>query len=199
MEKWLTTLAGATLAVAIIGACGPARANYIVTFSQAGSDVDAIGGGVIDLAGLTFVTSGSTVPQVAPTFATEAAGTSGPVDEYSGVSGPFSFGPGVFTDATTGAGDLVGVQVLRGSPGFIVVPAGYASGAALSDTATYANQSFTSLGLTPGVYVYNFGSGTDAGTFTVRVGVPVPEPSSLALLSTSLLSLGWLWRRRKTA
>jgi hypothetical protein len=136
MEKWLTTLAEAILAVAIIGACGPARANYVVTFSQVGSDVDASGSGAINLAGLTFVTSGPTVPQVAPTFATEAAGASGSVDEYAGVSGPFSFGSGAFTDATTGAGDLVGVQVLRGSPGFIFVPVGYASGAALSDTAT---------------------------------------------------------------
>jgi hypothetical protein len=125
--------------------------------------VTVSGSEAIDLAGLTFITSGFTTPEVAPTFATEATGGAGSVDEYSGAAGPFSFGSGVFTSATTGAGDLVGVQALQGEPsGFIFVPMGYASGAPLSDTATYAGQSFATLGLAPGVYRYNrlgFGRG----------------------------------------
>src|SRR3954453_1774269 len=109
--------------------------------------------------------SGSTVPEVAPTFATEATGAAGTINEYSGASGPPSFGPGVITDAISGTGDLVAIQLLGGGPGFVDVPTGYVSGAALSDTATYAGQSFATLGLTPGVYVYNFGSDEDADTF----------------------------------
>ena len=71
-------------------------------------------------------TPGFTQPQVAPIFATEATGAAGGVDEYGGASGPLSFGPEVFTNATTGTGDLVGVQMLSGEPtGFVFVPTGY--------------------------------------------------------------------------
>ena len=81
-----------------------------MTFSQLGPNVVASGSGSIDLNGLTFITSGFTQPEVAPTFATEATGAAGAVDEYGGASGPVSFGPGVFTSATTGAGDLAGIR-----------------------------------------------------------------------------------------
>ena len=68
---------------------------------------------------------GATQSEVAPTFATEATGGAGNVDEYSGVTGPFNFGSGVFTSATTGVGDLVGIQVLEGKlAGLTSVPSG---------------------------------------------------------------------------
>jgi PEP-CTERM motif-containing protein len=187
------TFAVALILASLIGTTAdPAQAAYIITFSETGNDVTASGSGAIDLAGLTFITSGATLSEVAPTFATEATGAAGDVDEYLGVSGPFSFGPGVFTSATTGNGDLVGVQVLRADPpeGFIFVPMGYASGAPLSDTATYAGQSFATLGLTPGVYLYTFGSGTDADSFTIKVGAPVPEPSTWAMMLLGFAGLG---------
>jgi hypothetical protein len=195
------TFAGALILASLIGTTAdPAQAAYIVTFSETGIDVTASGSGAIDLAGLTFITSGATLSEVAPTFATEATGGAGNVDEYSGATGPFSFGPGVFTSATTGAGDLVGIQVLRDGSGFIFVPKGYASGAPLSDTATYAGQSFATLGLTPGVYLYNFGSGTDADSFTIKVGAPVPEPSTWAMMLIGFAGLGYAgWRGSRKA
>ncbi len=174
------------------------RAAYTVTFSQAGPDVVADGTGTIDTNGLTFITSGFTLPEVAPTFATEATGAAGAVSEYSGASGPLSFGPGVFTSATTGTGDLVGIQALIGEPGFVFVPTNYTSSAPLSDKATYTGQSFATLGLTPGVYLYTFGSGADADTFTIDVAASVPEPASLALLGTGLLGVGFARRRERT-
>ena len=51
---------GATM---LIGSGLPASSappGYIVTLEQVGSDVVATGGGAIDLAGLTFITSGTT-------------------------------------------------------------------------------------------------------------------------------------------
>ena len=188
-----TTFASALILASMIGATAdPAQAAYTVTFSETGNDVTASGSGTIDLAGLTFILSGTGLSQVASAFATETTGGVGNVNEYSGATGPFSFGSGGLTNATTGAGDPVGVQVLHYEPsGFIFVPTGYTSGAPLSDTATYASQSFATLGLAPGVYLYKFGSGADADTFTVDVGAPIPEPSTWAMMLIGFASLGF--------
>ena len=54
--------------------------------------------------------------------------------------------------ANSGTGGPVGLQgPLQG--GEILVPHGYLSGEPLADSSTYTNQTFASLGLTPGSYV----------------------------------------------
>ena len=196
-----TALCAAAIGAAmLIGSGLPASSappGYIVTFEQVGSGVVATGGGAIDLAGLTFITSGGTLSEVAPTFATEATGGAGNVDEYSGVTGPTNFGSGVFTSATTGVGDLVGIQVLEGEPaGFIFVPSGYVSDSALSDTATYTGQTLSSLGMTPGVYKWTWGTGGPNQTFTLEIGTAVPEPATWAMMALGFAGLGFLGYRK---
>jgi hypothetical protein len=115
------------------------------------------------------------------------------------------------TLVSSGMGDIVGID---GAIDELVVPPGYASGSILSDTSTYANTTFSMLGVTAGTYVWTWeapGAAAD-DSFTLIIPTPVPEPSSLPLLTLPLgfcpLSLrarfhtwllDWLDLRRRAA
>jgi hypothetical protein len=106
-------------------------------------------------------------------------------DLYSGFAGPTSFGGGTSENADSGNGDIVGLDSFRN----LVLPDGYVSGDDLSGTATWANQTFSSLGVTPGSYQWTWGSGAHADFFqfdTFEGAAAVPEPSSVLLLALSL-------------
>jgi PEP-CTERM motif len=83
----------------------------------------------------------------------------------------------------------------------LVVPVGY-SGAALSDTATYDSQTFSSLGATPGTYKWTWGTGPNQ-SFTLVIGTVVPEPSTWAMMLLGFAGLGFMGLRsagrRRTA
>lgn len=99
---------GALLGIASI----PAKAAYIVTFSEVGPDVVASGSGSINLAGLTFLLNSATNAGVAPNFGAEFTGPFPDVvflDIYGSLTGPASFGPGNFHFASSGSGDGVGL------------------------------------------------------------------------------------------
>lgn len=163
----------------------PAHAAYIVTLTQAGSDVVATGSGTIDTAGLSFLVPGGFPSAIAPSAGEILTGPTSTnlISLYTGVTGPASFGSGVGIDASSGSGDAVGVADGR----FIELPEGYVSGSVLTDSSTYDNQTFSSLGVTPGTYVYTFGSGATADSFTLQIGAaPVPEPASALLLGLPL-------------
>jgi len=75
---------------------------------------------------------------------------------------------------------------------------GYVSGNPLSDTSTYNNATFASLGVTPGTYVWTWGTGTHADSFTLQIGpAAVPEPASLTVLALGLAGLGMALRTRR--
>jgi hypothetical protein len=91
------------------------------------------------------------------------------------------FGNGNVTLADVGSGDLVAIS---GSGGVLSVPSGYASDNPLSDTATYDTATFSGLGVSPGSYVWTWGSGAHADSFTLQIGpAAVPESSSLLPLA----------------
>ncbi|MGH7113432.1 MAG: hypothetical protein ACREE9_02955 [Stellaceae bacterium] len=163
-----------------------AQAAYTVTLEPVGSNVVATGSGAIDLTGLSSRISGSARGGVVPSSGEIITGPASftAVDGYTGFTGPANFGSGGGTLASGGTGDLVGIGAFGTD---LVVPAGYTSGSSLSDTATYDNATFASLGVTPGTYLWTWGTPALDDTFTLNIGAAaVPEPSSLLLLALPL-------------
>jgi hypothetical protein len=161
-----------------------ARAGYTVTLVQQGPNVVATGSGAIDLTNLLFAYTGNSgVSQIIPLLGLIVTGPAAPnsFDDYVGVeNGPGNFGSGGANFGDSGSGDIVGTR-----HGEIVVPHGYISGAPLSDGSTYDNQTFSSLGVTPGTYEWSWGNGSDQN-FTL---IAVPEPRVGLLLGAALLLL----------
>jgi hypothetical protein len=202
----------------LIGPNLPAQAGYVVTLEQVGNDVVATGSGTIDLTGLFFLPNNSGPPgcTVAPLVHSCHAvmnpgapgGPSGqgqgllitgsaspqPTDYYLFIPSPNgAFGTGGFTQASSGNGDTVGISHGPFSVPLIIVPAGYVSDSPLSDTAIYDNQTFSSLGVTPGTYENTLANGD---SFIIVAGASVPEPSSFLLLAGAVMGLAMLSRRR---
>ena len=168
---------------------------YSVTLEQVGSDVVATGSGPLDLTGLTLVVTYASLPaQIFPVLGQIVTGSGGATDGYQGsISGPTSFGGVFFTFASSGSGDSVGIFRDTST---LLVPSGYVSGNALSDSATYNNATFASLGVTPGTYVWTWGAGANQN-FTLQIGpAGVPDGgSTVSLLGCALLGLAAVRRK----
>ena len=177
--------------------------GFTITLKQVGSNVVATGSGAINLTGLTFasggfVATGSMGPSIALLAVADGTGLS----QYTGFSGPSSFGPGTtIINASSDSGDsvsIIGAAVFPG-PG-IFLPAGYVSGAALSGSSTYNSATFASLGVTPGRYTWTWGPGLPNQNFTLQIG-PGPGPrvpdagSTVSLLGCALFGLAALRRK----
>jgi hypothetical protein len=174
--------------------------GYTITLQQVGSNVVANESGAINLTGLTFVVSGTLEPGViVPNIGIIQIGGSlgNPfIDQYIGITGPTSFGSGDAFEANTNSGDFVGIFGLTGN---IDVPQGYVSDTPLSDSMTFNNATFASLFVTPGTYIWTWGTG-GSQNFTLQigsVGVPgVPDGgSTVFLLGCALLGLTVLRRK----
>lgn len=163
--------------ISLLNVGQPAHAGYIVTLEQVGPNVVATGSGAIDLSGLSLIIRGVTVSMIVPVIGGILTGPtiSTDADVYVRAVGPTNFGSGIRNFADSGSGDLVGIA---GAAGGVDVPHGYVSDTVLSDRSTYDNATFTSLGVTPGTYVWTWGTGANQN-FTLKVGgARVPDAGS---------------------
>lgn len=167
-----------------------AHANAVISFVQSGTGV------VGTLSGsLSFTSPGCCTTLVGlgvqPNAAIASFGAVGDTQTgtITGISGPASFGPGGGTTASSSTGAAV---YFLGAAGELWLPSTYISGDSLMATSTFDGASFSSLGMTPGQYVYTLPSGS-----TLTVVVSTPEPSSLSLLAVGLLGFGLIARRRR--
>jgi len=171
----------------------PAQA-FTVTLQQVGSNVVATGSGAFNLTGLTLFGTGNSVVGIEPNIASITVAPGNNRDSYFGFSGPSSFGTGLFTFANSSSGDSV---TIVGSFNELFVPGGYVSGAALSDSMTFNDQTFDTMGLTPGTYEWTWGTGLPNQNFTLIIGGAgvLDGGSTVSLLGFGLLGLAALRRK----
>jgi hypothetical protein len=175
----------------------PAEAAYVINIEQVGNDVVATGSGSVDTSGLTFFgpVGTGTGPLIIPQAAIFGFGGGAlPLYQFPD-QGPTSWGVGPGASASSVTADVT-VGVI-GVANFIYLPAGYVSGSPLgTNIAIFANQTFASIGLTPGSYVYRLGASAASDTFTLNIGSPVPEPAGWALMIGGFAMIGAGMRRR---
>ena len=158
-----------------------AEAGYTVTLQQVGPNVVATGSGAIDLTGLTFITSVNDNPGIDPENGGIGTGAASRVDTYQGFTGPTSFGSGLASSPNTASGEFVSMS---GEGGQLFVPHHYVSGAALSDSMTFNNATLATLGVTPGTYVWTWGTGANQNFTLVIPGAVLQNISSRAFVQT---------------
>jgi hypothetical protein len=176
----------------------PAQA-YTVTLEQVGSNVVANGSGAINLTGLGLFVPFAGQAEVNPSAGFIITGPASLVtgDTYVGFLGvgPNVFGNGFSTLANSGSGDMVGLAFV-GIPSILIVPSGYISGTVLSDSSTYDNATFASLGVTPGTYVWTWGPGANQNFMLIIGGAGVPDGgSTVSLLGFALFGVAALRRK----
>jgi hypothetical protein len=169
---------------------------FTITLQQVGSNVVATGSGAFNLTGLTFPGSGPAAESgIIPSlgFIAINAGSVN-ADVYVGFTGPTSFGSGGLSLSNSFSGDFFALE--EGINAFLALPQGYTSGDPLTNSMTFDNATFASLGLTPGTYTWTWGTGANQN-FTLQIGAAgVPDGgSTVSLLGFGLLGLAALRRK----
>lgn len=195
---------------------GTANAAFTVTYTQGTDGVTATGVGTLKTTGLSrdsgFDSFGPLNPFIQPALRTQIVGGNGFQSYDLTLTGliPSAWGSGGQTNATQATGGGVYFND-NGGTSFAILgaPIGYTSGSAISNSAFYGAQTFASMGLTLGSYVYNYGSGANADTFSLIVSsiptvVPtppvtgaVPEPATWAMMILGMGMAGAMMRRRQ--
>lgn len=181
-----------SLFVVAVLLCGAnAQAAAIFNLVESGGDVILSGSGSINLTGLTGIgdASSAVTPFMNPSFPNFRAGDTGfhNLDRYEGITGPTSFGSGGPNIGSSGSGDVFGIHGAT----VLYVPDGYLSGSALSGTGVWTSETFASLDVTEGTYVWSWSS----DSITLNIG-QVPIPAAAWLFGSALLSLIGFKRRK---
>ncbi|HZS84813.1 MAG TPA: hypothetical protein VFA50_18195 [Stellaceae bacterium] len=172
--------------LAVLLTAGTAQASFVETVVQSGPNVVVTGSGSIEMWGIGIESSHNNVSSyVEADIGAILTGATGNVDDWHELSpyftGPTNFGAGFYRSADSASGDLVGVALGN----VLFLPHGYVHGTALSNTATYDNETFTTLGLTPGSYTWSWNNGSNSDSFTLQIEpAAVPEPSALTMFLT---------------
>ena len=159
--------------------------GFTINIYESGSDVVMTASGSLNINDLTFVNNSNLGGGgIGINTATFIMGALGSFDTYSGITTfPSSFGTGSGAGSSSSSGDIIGVIVDMVPPYFLAVPSGYTSGSQISSIQTFNNQSFSSLGLTPGTYTYTWGSGANADAINVVVGGTPPVTTTTTTTS----------------
>ena len=139
LPKRLLPLTLFGIAVTSLFSVRPAQA-YTVTLAQMGSNIVATGSGAINLTGLSFIENGSIGPGINPHVAVIVTGPTASGATYNGFTGPTAVGNWVLELPNTSNGDLVGISNRSTPFPFLLVPQGYLSNTALSDSMTLTTQ-----------------------------------------------------------
>ena len=188
--------------IASAGTAVTAQAAFIVNATETGGNVVFEGTGSIDTSAWTlFGTGGVTTPQVSADSILLLGPRQEAVRWLPGVNraGPDNIGPGTTTRGMLGTGDYVGMQWTNGGSQTVLwLAPDYVSGAVMTSSATAFSRTFASLGITPGSYVWTWGTGATADSFTLNVGA-VPVPAAAWLFGSGLLGLVGVARRKARA
>jgi hypothetical protein len=189
MRKRTACWASALIVAVSTVAAPSAQAKFVAVFEQVGANVEEIGDGTIDVTDLgpPGPVTDRSFPSVGPANGTVSLGALRTLTTLfleANITGPDNFGSGDGAIADGGRGGRVGVGGFVGeSFSYFVVFYGYKSGAPISNSSFYLNASFASLGMTPGVYVWSWGSGAHADSLTIDIAVPAPGDSLNRILS----------------
>jgi len=177
----------------------PLRADIVEIVSQVGTDVVGSYSGSLVVSSLTFQGySQHAQSEVNPSTGTLLAANSLSTccDIYSGLAGPTSFGTGNNTDSSS-----QGAFGILGSLGELALPSAYIGTEVLNGTITFANTTIADLGLTPGTYVWHFGTGDHRQSVELEIDAPaaVPEPTSVFLFATVVAASVLVIKRKRRA
>ncbi|KQS02185.1 hypothetical protein ASG11_15505 [Sphingomonas sp. Leaf357] len=192
MKTMTKMMIAATFAVSGLAAGTAANAAIVINITQVGADVRADASGTADTTGAAPIglpISGA--PFINGSRAAVRVG-SGAYYNYA-VSGPTVFGSNFQVTATTASGSLIAVNGMNQT---VQLLAAYTSNSFISGTATFANQTLASLGLTLGSYVYRLPN----DTLTVNIGpvaAAVPETATWAMMIAGFGMMGAAMRTRR--
>jgi len=197
-QSALRRLAVTTLVtIACAGSAVTAQAAYVVNATEAGGDVVFEGSGSFNLQAWTFdSTFNSSSTFLDPGRYLLMGSTQFDVYSAASLSGPSTIGPGAGVASDSEAGPYVGIDWIAEE---LRIPIGYVSGDQIpTSTMTFTNDTFLTLGITPGTYEWSWGSGATADSLTLNVGA-VPVPAAVWLFGSGLLGLVGVARRKARA